>query len=183
MKRITIISACALAALFACTPIDKPDVPDDPQEEVNGENAPENFTPEIPTEENGYDGGTADDKTEDVVVNSDPIYWENVTFSKKVTVTYSGNSATVESTATDIKSYVTDADVAIDVTGLGAVEIVAKGSSTNGQIKIYGDSAVKLTIDGLNLTSEKSAAINIQNKAVAYIHLTDKTENIICDAA
>lgn len=183
MKRITIISACALAALFACTPIDKPDVPDDPQEEVNGENAPENFTPEIPSEENGYDGGTADDKTEDVVVNGDPIYWENVTFSKKVTVTYSGNSATVESTATDIKSYVTDADVAIDVTGLGAVEIVAKGSSTNGQIKIYGDSAVKLTLDGLNLTSEKSAAINIQNKAVAYIHLTDKTENIICDAA
>lgn len=183
MKRITIISACALAALFACTPIDKPDVPDDPQEEVNGENAPENFTPEIPSEENGYDGGTADDKTEDVVVNGDPIYWENVTFSKKVTVTYSGNSATVESTATDIKSYVTDADVAIDVTGLGAVEIVAKGSSTNGQIKIYGDSAVKLTLDGLNLTSEKSAAINIQNKTVAYIHLTDKTENIICDAA
>ena len=183
MKRITIISACALAALFACTPIDKPDVPDDPQEEVNGENAPENFTPEIPTEENGYDGGTADDKTEDVVVTGDPVYWENVTFTNTVTVTYSDNSAKVETTSANVKSYVTDADVAIDVTGLGATEIIAKGSSTNGQIKIYGDSAVKLTLDGLNLTSEKSAAINIQNKAVAYIHLTDKTENIICDAA
>ena len=42
---------------------------------------------------------------------------------------------------------------------------------------------MKLTLDGLKLTSEKSAAINIQNKAVAYIHLQDKTENTICDAA
>lgn len=182
MKRITIISTCALAVLFACTPID-PDGPQNPEEEGNKENVTENFTPEIPSEENGYDGGTADDKKEDVVVSGDPIYWENVTFANKVNVTYSGNTAKVETTSANVKSYVTDADVAIDVTGLGASEIIAKGTSTNGQIKIYGDSAVKLTLDGLKLTSEKSAAINIQNKAVAYIHLQDKTENTICDAA
>ena len=189
MKRITILCSCALAAMFACTPVDNPEEPygpggpTGPIENGNVENVPENITPEIPSEENGYDGGTAEDKNEDVVVAGDAIYWENTTFANTVTVIYSGNSATVETTSANVKSYITEADVAIDVTGLGASEIIAKGSSTNGQIKIYGDSAVKLTLDGLNLTSEKSAAINIQNKAVTYIHLAENSENVICDAA
>ena len=189
MKRITILCSCALAAMFACIPVDNPEEPygpggpTGPIENGNVENVPENITPEIPSEENGYDGGTAEDKNEDVVVAGDAIYWENTTFANTVTVIYSGNSATVETTSAKVKSYITEADVAIDVTGLGASEIITKGSSTNGQIKIYGDSAVKLTLDGLNLTSEKSAAINIQNKAVTYIHLAENTENIICDAA
>lgn len=184
MKRLTIFCTIAISALFACTPLDDPENPGTPpEEEGSKENVTENFTPEIDYKENGYDGGKASDKDNDAVVSNDAIYWENLSIANKITVTYSGNTAKVETTAKDVKSYVTDADVAIDVTGLGASEIIAKGTSTNGQIKIYGDSAVKLTLDGLKLTSEKSAAINIQNKAVAYIHLPDKTENTICDAA
>lgn len=182
MKRLTIFCTIAISALFACTQLDDPETPGTPpEEEGSKENAVENFTPEIDYKENGYDGGKAEDK--DSVVSGDPTYWENLSIAGKVTVTYSGTSAKVETTLKDVKSYVTGADVAIDVTGLGATEIIAKGTSTDGQIKIYGDSAVKLTLDGLKLTSEKSAAINIQNKAVAYIHLQDKTKNTICDAA
>lgn len=52
-----------------------------------------------------------------------------------------------------------------------------------GQIKIYGDAEVKLTLNGLELTSDKSAAINVQNESILYVHTHDGTENIICDAA
>ena len=59
---------------------------------------------------------------------------------------------------------------------------MASGQSDDGQLKIYGNSAVKLTLSGLALTSAKSAAINFQNKALLYLHLADGTANLICDA-
>ena len=52
-----------------------------------------------------------------------------------------------------------------------------------GQVKIYGDAEVTLTLNGLELMSDKSAAINVQNESILYVHTHDGTENIICDAA
>ena len=63
------------------------------------------------------------------------------------------------------------------------MEVIAQGNSDAGQIKIYGDSEVKLTLNGLELTSDKSAAINVQNKSMLYVHMNEGKENIICDAA
>ena len=59
---------------------------------------------------------------------------------------------------------------------------MASGQSNDGQLKVYANSAVKLTLRGLALTSAKSAAINFQNKALLYLHLADGTANLICDA-
>ena len=59
-----------LATLFGCTPLDKPEVPDQ-------ENSEENYTSEIPTEENGYTVDSAGDKDDDTIVSGNAIYWEN----------------------------------------------------------------------------------------------------------
>lgn len=165
-----------LATQFGCTPLDKPERPDQ-------ENSEENYTTEIPTEENGYPGDTAGDKDKDVVVAGDAIYWENVTFANTVSVKYSGTSATVTTDNNTVKSYITGADVTLDLKGLGNTEVIAEGTSDAGQLKIYGNAPVKLTLNGLKLTSDKSSVINIQNKSVLYIHLKENTTNILCDAA
>lgn len=99
-----------------------------------------------------------------------------------VTVIYSGNSAAVTSTGNAVVHYITGADVTIDLTDAGATEIIASGKSDDGQLKIYGNSSVKLTLNGLELTSAKSAAINVQNKSLLYLHLEEGTTNVICDA-
>lgn len=184
MKKTIIISVLTLSAILSCTPVDRPDdmVPPEIPGQNGGENGVENYTPEISTEENGYDGFTATDKESDIIIAGDETYWENQGFVTAVTVTYSGNAATVTTTGNGVKHYITGADVTLDLTDAGAAEIIASGKSDDGQLKIYGNSAVKLTLNGLELTSAKSAAINVQNKSLMYLHLAEGTTNIICDA-
>ena len=184
MKKTIIISVLTLSAILSCTPVDRPDdmVPPEIPGQNGGENGVENYTPEISTDENGYDGLTATDKEADTVIAGDETYWENQEFLTTVTVTYSGNSAVVTSAGNAVKHYITGADVAIDLTDAGAAEIIASGKSDDGQLKVYGNSDVKLTLNGLELTSAKSAAINVQNKKILYLHLEEGTTNVICDA-
>lgn len=146
-------------------------------------NGEENYTPEIPINENGYDRVLATDKDSDTVVNGDETFWENSKFNTSVTIVYSKNSAEVTTSDSSIKSYITGADVTLDLTDCGAVEIITYGATEDGQLKVYGKSAVKLTMNGLYLKSAKSAAINVQNKSTLYLHLNDDTENYICDAS
>ena len=183
-KTIIIISILTLFEVLSCTPVDRPDemVPPEIPGQSGGENGVENYTPEISTDENGYDGLTATDKESDTVISGDVTYWENQDFSTTVTVEYSGNTATVTSTGNELEHYITGADVALDLTDAGAAEIIASGKSDDGQLKLYGNSAVKLTLNGLELTSAKSAAINVQNKSLLYLHLEEGTTNVICDA-
>ena len=184
MKKTIIISVLTLSAVLSCTPVDRPDdmVPPEIPGQNGGENGVENYTPEISTDENGYDGLTATDKEADTVIAGDETYWENQEFLTTVTVTYSDNSAVVTSAGNAVKHYITGADVAIDLTDAGAAEIIASGKSDDGQLKVYGNSDVKLTLNGLELTSAKSAAINVQNKKILYLHIEEGTTNVICDA-
>lgn len=188
MKNINIISILTLiVALLSCTPIDRPDGMFPPEKpgmpgQEGGENIIENYIPLISTEEKGYDGLTATDKKSDAVVPGDDTYWENLDFTTTITVTYSGSVATVTTSNAAIKHYITGADVALDLSDAGATEIIAYGKTDDGQLKIYGNSAVKLTLNGLELTSARSSAINVQNKSVLYLNLSDGTTNSVCDA-
>ena len=179
MKKLTFITIPVLAFWVGCNPIEKDQ--DDLTNHDKG-NDVENYTPEIPTDDNDYNGGSADDADADNVVTGNSLYWENVQFLTVVNVIYSGETATVRSTNESVRTYVTKADVALDLNGAGAVEIVAEGKSSCGQLKVYGNSAVKLTMNGLELTSDKSAAINVQNTSALYIHLNEGTENVVIDA-
>lgn len=176
-------------SLLACGDMStSPEIPTPPDmpgmgDQDSGENDIENYTPEIPIDENGYDNVLASDKECDTVVSGDETYWENTEFGSTVTIVYSKNSAEVTTANSTIKSYVTGADVALDVTDCGTVEVVASGATDDGQLKVYGNAAVKLTLNGAYIKSNKSAAINVQNKSTLYLHLADGTENYICDSA
>ena len=179
--RNIILFAFAACVAFACTPYDRTDdqYPQEIPEEGGGENGMENYTPEISTDEDGYDGLLATDKDADAVVAGDDAYWENIEFTKTVTVKYSVASATVTPSDAGV---INGADVTLILNGMGAVEVIAEGTSEDGQLKIYGNSPVKLTLNGLNLTCGKSAAINVQNKSLLYVHLPENTKNYICDS-
>lgn len=178
-KLISMFLATCFA--FACGPVDitveeqPPYIP----EAGDDENEDEYYTPEISPDEDGYDGGVAKDIASDEVVVGDNTYWENVTFEKVVNVNFTDTSATVTPSDAGI---VNGADVTLLLNNMGAVEVVAKGKTENGQLKIYGDSPVKLTLSGLNLTSDKSAAINVQSKSMLYLHLEDGKNNYIGDS-
>lgn len=152
MKRFNLITLSVLICLGACNPLDRYQ---DQQPDQDNENGVENYTPEIPTDENGYDGGTADDSEADNSVTGNSLYWENMEFSTTVNIVFSGAAASVTSSDESIPVYVTGADVTLDLNKKGAVEVIAQGNFDAGQIKIYGDSEVKLTLNGLELTSDK----------------------------
>lgn len=180
MKRF-FLNILAISLILACSKEEgaqNQSTPEPPKDNVE-----ENYTPEISSDENGYDGLKATDLTSDSIVSGDETYWENSKFDTKVTVVYSGNSASVTTSNGSVQKYVTGADVTLDLDGCGNTEVIAEGSSEDGQLKIYGKSPVKMVLNGLKLTSAKSAAINVQNKAVLYIHLPEGTQNIVCDAA
>ena len=173
--------------LFACTDNNSefPDPPMDPGLGNNdsGENNVDNYAPKIPIAENGYDGKVATDKDADIVIPSDNTYWENVEFQTTITVSFSKSSAEVKASNPDVKSYISGADVALDLTGLNGVEVIADGATEDGQLKVYTDSPVKLTLNEVHITSSKSAAINVQSKSILYLHIADGTQNYICDTA
>ena len=98
-------------------------------------------------------------------------------------MTYNGNSAVVESANSSIKSYIDGAHVALDMTAVSGVEVVAMGSSSNGSLKIYSENKYKLTLNGLDLTSQRGPAINSQAKKRVYLHLGDGTTNRLTDCA
>lgn len=133
-----------------------------------------------------YDGETADDSDNDVVGSDNDIYWEGNTFSSTVTVTFSSSTDAMVSTDNDDILYnISGNYVTIDMltNSVQYVEIIASGSSSDGQLKIYGEKKFKLTLSDLDLTCSKGPAINDQCKKRAFVHLTDGTSNYLYDSS
>lgn len=146
----------------------------------NDGGAPE-FASVIPT----WNGETATDANLDVVGNGNAFYHENNNFSNTVTITYSGGNATIESNNSNIVCHQAGSHVTIDMltNGIGNTEIKLKGKSNDGSLKLYGGSKVKLTLQGVELTSANGPAINNQCKKALYIHTENGTTNRLSDAA
>lgn len=181
MRRLIVFAA--VAAVMACGPLDDGDAWN-PQSGQSGENVIEDYTPEIDATIGEYDGTLADDVSSDVPGDDTSIYWEACGFTKTVAVTYVGDEAEVVCDDQSVICHVSGADVTVDMEtyGVEGVEIILKGSSEDGQLKLYASSAVKLTLDGISLTSGKSAAVNSQSKNPLFIHLTEDSKNFLCDA-
>ncbi|MBQ4222881.1 MAG: carbohydrate-binding domain-containing protein, partial [Prevotella sp.] len=77
-----------------------------------------------------------------------------------VIITYNGNTATVSNPYPDIDVTTNGADVTVYSSMAGASYLV-EGSSSNGSLTIYSNSAFSLTLGFLNLTSNTTAAINL----------------------
>ncbi len=130
------------------------------------------------------DSGFTD--TETVVTNSSndeyDDYVENSTFGSKVTIAYSGTSATVSNSVTGVTVTTDGGHVTVNSVVSG-VEYVLSGSTTNGSLKVYSENKFKVTLNGVSITSGEGAAINIQSSKRAFIEIADGTTNTLTDAS
>lgn len=133
-----------------------------------------------------WSGEKATDASADKIDSSNAdIYHEANSFTEKISVVFNGSSATVSSSNSSIITYADGAYVTVDMqtNSVKDVEIVVSGKSSDGQLKIYGEKKFKLILNSLELTCTKGPAINNQCKKRVFVHLTDGTDNILCDAS
>lgn len=130
-----------------------------------------------------WNGEWASDVGNDTVGTDKDFFYELNTFNNTVVVTYNGSTASVASNNSSIKSYVTGAYVALDMTSVSGVEVIVKGKSADGGLKIYSENKYKLTLNGVDLTSKRGPAINSQSGKRIYLHLSNGTTNRLTDCA
>lgn len=177
---------------YACTPSDNGFFPDDFPGEIpggmtngNGTSSNDGTVPDFDSTITQWDGVKAEDAHLDVVGADADFYHEANTFTSTVTVTYNGSSVSVESSNNQILHHISGAYATVDMqtNSVSGVEIVVKGKSEDGGLKIYGEKKYKLTLAGVELTSQKGPAINSQCKKRIYVHLQEGTTNCLTDVA
>jgi hypothetical protein len=82
------------------------------------------------------------------------------------------NEVTVKSTGEHVV-------VSIDTTTVKEYNLVVKGATTNGSLKIYGEYKIGLYLNGVSITNPKGPAINIQNGKKISVYLG--SENYLTD--
>ena len=141
-------------------------------------------TPDFDGTIQDYDGEKADDAALDVVGADEDLYWEANGFTTVVTVEYDGASARVTTPDNKVLYDCQGGYVTVDMltNSVKNVELVVKGKSDDGGLKIYGDKKFKLTLSGVELTSTQGPAINDQCKKRVFVHLAEGTTNRLTDA-
>ena len=110
---------------------------------------------------------------------------DSITMVHVITVTYDGEQASVDvGNAPGVTYTVEGADVNVVSTNIShELETILQGTSTNGSFTYTGPLKCKFTLNGLNLTSTKGAAIDIQCGKRVDLILPAGTENVLEDAA
>lgn len=185
IMRHLLLIAC-WAACFACTPSNDDFLMDDPGGMPgNGSSSDDGTAPDFDPTITRWEGEKADDAGSDLVGTDADFYHEANDFSGTVTITYNGSSASVECSDDKIITHTTGAYVTVDMktNSVSGVEIILKGKSQDGGLKIYGEKKFKLSLNGVELTSQRGPAINSQCKKRIFVHLHEETTNYLTDAA
>lgn len=122
-----------------------------------------------------YENWIEDKETRDIIIN----YKEDT-----ATVTFDGRQLRTLVKCTAKGAHVTIHNDSVDAPKRGRVNYILRGTSANGSLRIYSDKKFCITLDGVNLTNQQGAAINIQKvieKKRAFICVADGTENTLCD--
>ena len=112
---------------------------------------------------------------------------DSITIVKHITVTFDGNTASVDlgiASPADITYTINGANVVMNNTNeTEEMEFELKGTSNSGSFTYNGTYKCKIHLNGLNLTSTSGAALDIQDGKRIDLILTDGTENTLVDAA
>lgn len=112
---------------------------------------------------------------------------DSITIVKHITVTFDGNTASVDlgiASPADITYTINGADVVMNNTNeTEEMEFELRGTSNSGSFTYNGTYKCKIHLNGLNLTSTSGAALDIQDGKRIDLILTDGTENTLVDAA
>lgn len=106
--------------------------------------------------------------------------------SDKVVVRYAGNTATVTVPAgvSGVTYQIQGAHVTLTSTNtVDELEYVLQGESSDGSLLYYGDYKCKFYLNGLDLTSAKGAAIDLQCGKRIELILQEGTDNYLQDCA
>lgn len=192
MKTRTLTFISAAVCLLAACGTNNPDFPGDWPTGDNPGSLPGTGTgtdnTEAPTFDSTiypYDGQTAADASADVVGTDADLYHELNDFSTKVEITYSGSTATVSTASQAVLYSVDGAHVTVDLltNSVKNVNLVLKGASDDGSLKVYGEKKTLLTLNGVDLTSKRGPAINNQCKKRMFVQVADGTVNSLADVA
>lgn len=110
---------------------------------------------------------------------------DSITMVHTIFVDYSGNTATVDTrqapgvTATVDGAHVTITNTTVDE----EMEFVLSGNSDDGSLLYNGSFKCKFLLNGLQLTSKRGAAIDIECGKRIDLILMDGTDNVLTDAA
>ena len=110
---------------------------------------------------------------------------DSITVVHTVYVTFSGETATVDlGHAPDVVATTDGAHVSIVSTNTKSeLEFVLQGESSQGSLTYTGSLKCKFYLNGLNLTSDRGAAIDIQCGKRVDLILVSGTDNYLTDAA
>lgn len=112
---------------------------------------------------------------------------DSITIVKHITVTFDGNTASVDlgiASPADITYTINGANVVMNNTNeTEEMEFELRGTSNSGSFTYNGTYKCKIHLNGLNLTSTSGAALDIQDGKRIDLILTDGTENTLADAA
>ncbi|MCR4844462.1 MAG: carbohydrate-binding domain-containing protein [Bacteroidales bacterium] len=116
--------------------------------------------------------------------SSDDDDISRTTFTRLVTVTYSGTSATVSgySAVSDVMDVsVSGAGVTITYTGSENVAYKLTGSASNGYFKLYSSKKQALWLSGVSITNSSGAAINNQSGKRTFVYVDGR--NTLADGS
>ena len=109
---------------------------------------------------------------------------DSITFVHIITVTWDGAQANVEKgNVLGVDCSIEGADVVITSTNIhNELEFVLQGASTNGSLTYNGTYKCKFYLNGLNLASQKGAALDILCGKRIDLILNEGTDNVLADA-
>ena len=142
----------------------------------NGENV------KVPLSEVTYSDNGASFTAEGKTYQTSQV--DSITFVHIITVTWDGAQANVEKgNVLGVDCSVEGADVVITSTNIhNELEFVLQGASTNGSLTYNGTYKCKFYLNGLNLTSQKGAALDILCGKRVDLILNEGTSNTLADA-
>lgn len=114
-----------------------------------------------------------------------PLEIDSITVVHTVTITFAGDTAYVNlGHAANVTDTIRGAHVNIVSTNAKSeLEFVVQGESTHGSLTYDGPLKCKFYLNGLNLTSDKGAAIDIKCGKRVDLILNEGTNNVLADAA
>ena len=105
----------------------------------------------------------------------------NVCHAEDITIRYNGSSAKVKQTTRDsVKVTVKGARVSIEnLYKDHKLTLLLKGESNDGQLVLKTDGKAKIKLDGLNLTSQEGAPLELKNKKKVEVVAVKGTKNML----
>ncbi len=107
----------------------------------------------------------------------------NIDVAATLVIVWDGSTVNVSGTADGVDVNADGGAVTVNSTTESVVEYVLRGASDNGSIKFYSDQKFVVTLDGLQLTSQTTSAINNQGKKSLFVCLPEGTTSSLADAA